>query len=214
MSTARNTTGYQAFKAGGTVMKADGGAMGTLSDMAAMKMAQKRAAKKPMGGRPMPAVAMKKGGYAEGGETKKTHMAEMSKMKGLEKDLQSHKSKSASMGHKGLKAGGKAMYKDGGTVAKAARAMSGNAMPMPTLAVAKPTKNTLNKGPASKVSTAAGTKSYPNTGKGIEKKVGGYKAGGPVEGAEKMPQGKKAPSAPVRISQLAGTFKKGGMVDC
>lgn len=30
--------------------------------------------------------------------------------------------------------------------------------------------------------------------------------------AEKMPQGKKAPSAPVRISMLSGTFKKGGAV--
>jgi hypothetical protein len=33
-------------------------------------------------------------------------------------------------------------------------------------------------------------------------------------GAEKMPQGKKAPSAPVRINQLAGTFKNGGKVEC
>jgi hypothetical protein len=29
-----------------------------------------------------------------------------------------------------------------------------------------------------------------------------------------MPQGKKAPSAPVRINQLAGTFKNGGKVEC
>ena len=42
----------------------------------------------------------------KGGESKKTHMAEMSKMKGLEKELKSHESKPASKGHKGLKTGG------------------------------------------------------------------------------------------------------------
>jgi hypothetical protein len=152
MASTKLTSGYQMYKDGGKVMKAEGGAMGTLSDIAAMKMAHKRGAKKPKGGRPMPsapmpAVAMKSGGYAEGGESKKTHKAEMTKVKGLEKDLKSHKSKPASMGHKGLKAGGKAGYKDGGNV-------------------------------------------------------------------EKMPQGKKAPSAPVRINQLAGTFKNGGKAGC
>lgn len=53
---------------------------------------------------PMP--AMKKGGKAEGGESKAMHKAEMSKMKGLEKELKSHESKPASKGHKGLKTGG------------------------------------------------------------------------------------------------------------
>ena len=64
---------------------------------------------------------MKKGGKAEGGESKKTHMAEMSKMKGLEKELKSHASKPASKGHKGLKTGGvingQGGYKAGGGVA-------------------------------------------------------------------------------------------------
>ena len=36
---------------------------------------------------------MKKGGKAEGGESKGMHKAEMSKMKGLEKELKSHESK-------------------------------------------------------------------------------------------------------------------------
>ena len=63
---------------------------------------------------------MKKGGKAEGGESKATHKAEMSKMKGLEKELKSHESKPASKGHKGLKTGGvtdgQGGYKTGGVV--------------------------------------------------------------------------------------------------
>jgi len=62
----------------------------------------------------MPMPPMKKGGKAEGGESKKTHMAEMSKMKGLEKELKSHESKPASKGHKGLKTGGVALGNAGG----------------------------------------------------------------------------------------------------
>ena len=53
---------------------------------------------------------------------------------------------------------------------------------------------------------------------------GGYKEGGKAKKyarggevvddgkAEKMPQGRKKPSAPVRINELAGTFKKGGKI--
>lgn len=41
-----------------------------------------------------------------------------------------------------------------------------------------------------------------------------YARGGMVDDgkAEKMPEGRKKPSAPVRINQLAGTFKKGGKI--
>ena len=55
--------------------------------------------------------------------------------------------------------------------------------------------------------------------------AGGYKKGGSAKkyarggavvqddgGAEKMPQGRKKPSAPVSITALSGTFKKGGSV--
>jgi hypothetical protein len=61
--------------------------------------------------------AMKKGG-----ESKATHMAEMSKMKGLAKELKSHESKPASKGHKGLATGGvvngQGGFKKGGAIAK------------------------------------------------------------------------------------------------
>ena len=75
---------------------------------------------------------MKKGGKAEGGESKSMHMAEMSKMKGLEKELKSHESKPASKGHKGLKTGGVALsnaggYKKGGKAQKyASGGLAGN----------------------------------------------------------------------------------------
>jgi hypothetical protein len=76
----------------------------------------------PSAGVPAPASpmpTMKKGGKAEM-ESKSTHKAEMSKMKGLEKELKSHESKPASKGHKGLKTGGVVMgqggYKAGGII--------------------------------------------------------------------------------------------------
>lgn len=42
----------------------------------------------------------------------------------------------------------------------------------------------------------------------------GYAKGGKVDDgkAEKMPQGNKKPSAPVKINELSGTFKKGGKI--
>jgi len=74
-------------------------------------------------------------------------------------------------------------------------------------------------------STPAGV---TNTSTGEVKKgnAGGYKKGGAAKKAfatggvvdtgrpVAMPQGKKPPSKPVAISQLSGTFKKGGKVEC
>ena len=137
------------MKKGGSTTKAKkmadgGGAMGMMAGTPALvgrpavnapvrapmkpSMASRRKAmmaKKPMpattpSGPSMAMPTMKKGGKAEGGESKKTHMAEMSKMKGLEKELKSHASKPASKGHKGLKTGGvingQGGYKKGGGV--------------------------------------------------------------------------------------------------
>ena len=63
-------------------------------------------AKKPM----MPSAEamppMKKGGKAEGGESKAAHKAEMSAIKGVDKKLTKHSAMAASKGHKGLKTGG------------------------------------------------------------------------------------------------------------
>jgi hypothetical protein len=67
-------------------------------------MASRRKAMMPK--KAMPAAPMAP--MKNGGESKATHKAEMTKMKGLEKELKSHESKPASKGHKGLKSGGMA----------------------------------------------------------------------------------------------------------
>ena len=90
-------------------------------------MASRRKAMMPK----KPAAPMAMPPMKEGGESKKTHMAEMSKMKGLEKELKSHESKPASKGHKGLKTGGVALgnaggFKKGGDVKMAKGGVAGN----------------------------------------------------------------------------------------
>jgi len=186
----------------------------------------------------MPATPMMK----KGGETEKEHKAEMTKMKGLEKELKSHESKPASKAHKGLKSGGMACatggvtngqggYKKGGNVKKYAKGgLTGNGI-----------INTENQGGKYRdtlMHTAEyTTKTSGKTG-GVKKgngggyatggvalgNAGGYKkggspkkayaAGGTVDSGRPaaMPQGRKKPSTPVSINQLSGTFKKGGSV--
>jgi hypothetical protein len=288
MSTVKSTTGYQAFKKGGYVeKKADGGAMGALSDMAAMKMADKRKAKKaptaamedkypPRAGRPMPsktpmtaptAIGMKK--MKKGGEA---HEDVKMDKKVVSKAVHKHEGAM----HPGkpltkLKTGGvtsgakndsMACYKDGGAIGSAVKNHARGVSSMPHGSAPAPTKATLGGNDAAWARTKHNThanstkstlKDYGATGEVAKTKTGGYKNGGGVVpkfafggpadqpsmvvkrkggsmkkayadggkvskdaamGAEKMPQGKKAPSAPVRINQLAGTFKNGGKVEC
>ena len=181
-------------------------------------------AKKPA---PMAMPPMK-----EGGESKKTHMAEMSKMKGLEKELKSHESKPASKGHKGLKSGGMATggvtngqggYKKGGGV-------SGNGI-INTESQGGEYRNTKmdtakpNHSPAKTGDVKLGNGGGYKTGGVMKSNAGGYKMGGKTSKkayatggtvnsgrAVAMPQGAKKPSSPVSINQLSGTFKKGGSV--
>ena len=179
-------------------------------------------AKKPMpattpSGPAMAMPTMKKGGKAEGGESKKTHMAEMSKMKGLEKELKSHESKPASKGHKGLKTGGvtdgQGGYKTGGVVLGNGGGYKDGGMPMKD---GKPAfigdgKGMKHGGMATggvKMGNAGG---YKMGGKSSKK---AYATGGTVDSGKPvaMPQGAKKPSQPVSINQLSGTFKKGGKV--
>jgi hypothetical protein len=146
LSEAKDTPGYQAFKKGGAVKKADGGAMGTLSDLAAIKLAGKRAAKKPMGARPamptatpapMPATSAGMPGMKKGGMMKEGGKADMAQDKAMIKkafkqhDMQEHK------GGKGtdlkLKKGGasKKAYATGGAVEMA----EGKKKPTPPVAI-------------------------------------------------------------------------------
>jgi hypothetical protein len=192
--------------------------------------------RKAMAAKPkaMPATPMMK----KGGESKAAHMAEKSKMKGLEKELKSHESKPASKAHKGLKTGGVALgngggYKKGGDVKKYAKGgLTGNGV-ISVATSAKGAEGYKN----TKMKTAEYTgKSSGKTGGvkdgnaggyatgGVALGQGGYKdggkakkayaAGGTVDSGHPvaMPQGRKKPSTPVSINQLSGTFKKGGKV--
>ena len=235
MKTGGDTSGHKKMADGGGAMSA---IMGTpaLVGRPAVNAPVRTPGKPPMAARrkamaAKPMAPMKKGGKAEGGESKKEHMAEMKEMKGLEKELKSHESKPASKAHKGLKTGGVAMgnaggYKKGGATKKYA---SGGII------------NTENQGGAyrnTKMHTAEYTGKTSGTTGGVkEGNAGGYKTGGVALGnaggfkmggkAKKayaaggtvdsghpvaMPQGRKKPSTPVSINQLSGTFKKGGSV--
>jgi hypothetical protein len=166
----------------------------------------------------MPMPAMKKGGKAEGGESKAAHKAEMAEMGKIEKELKSHEGKPASKAHKGLKTGGvidgQGGYAKGGIIntekqggeyrntkmhtsspdrspAKTGGVKDGNGGGYATGGVAKANAGGYKKGGSSK-------KAYATGGK--------VNSGAPVA----MPQGSKPVPAPVSIGRLAGTYKAGG----
>lgn len=199
----------------------------------------KMARRKPMIKPPMAAPVMKKGGRAEGGETKAEHKAEMKAIKGLGKELKSHEGKPASKGHKGLKTGGvveaQGGYKAGGIIkstkgeTKMVHAKRDNVKPgtgdvkmnkpagYKSGGAARFVDNNVVGTPPGVTNRTTGDVKLGNAG-GFKK--GGaakkrYATGGAVNSgrAVAMPQGAKKPSAPVAIDRLAGTFKKGGQVE-
>ena len=179
------------------------------------------APKAPIGNPAMPSTPMKKGG-----ESKATHKAEMSKMKGLEKELKSHESKPASKGHKGLKSGGMATggvtngqggYAKGGIINTEGQ---GGAYRNTKMNTAKPdhspaTTGGVKNGNGGGYATGGVTKSnaggYKMGGKASKK---AYATGGTVDSGKPvaMPQGAKKPSPPISINRLTGTYKSGGKV--
>jgi hypothetical protein len=191
------------------------------------------ASKAPIGNPSMPSTPMK-----NGGESKATHKAEMTKMKGLEKELKSHESKPASKGHKGLATGGVALgqggYKKGGNVKKYAKGgVAGNGV-IPESASAKgagPYRNT-EMHTAEYTGKSSGVTGGVKNGNGGGYKTGGvalgngggykmggvpkkaYATGGTVDSGKPvaMPQGAKKPSPPISINRLTGTYKSGGKV--
>jgi hypothetical protein len=187
---------------------------------------------------PMDMPPMKKGGKAEGGESKATHKAEMSKMKGLEKELKSHEGKPASKGHKGLKSGGMATggvtngqggYKKGGDVKMAKGGVAGNGI-INTENQGGKYRDTLmhtakpDHSPAKTGDVKNGNGGGYKTGGVTKSNAGGYKMGGSTKKAYAtggtvnsgkpvaMPQGAKKPTPPVSTNRISGTFKKGGTV--
>ena len=212
------------LKRGGEVKKQMGGVMGRPAAMAGMParggMAPAAAPRKPsMAARRRAMMAMPAGAAPAGpvggagrmmkvgGESKAEHKAEMAKMAKTEKELKAHEAKPASKAHKGLKTGGVANaqggYAMGGKVSttypdkspdKTGGVKMGNGGGYATGGVAKANAGGYKKGGSAKKAYATG---------------GRVDSGAPVA----MPQGRKAPSKPVSISRLSGTFKEGGKVD-
>jgi len=177
-------------------------------------------AKKPAA---MAMPPMKKGGNAE-----------MSKMKGLEKELKSHESKPASKGHKGLKTGGVALgnaggFKKGGMATGGVKLGNGGGYKEGGMSMVEKNGKMVpdfaadGKGKMKKGGMMGG--GMMATGGVALGNAGGYKAGGKTSKKAyatggtvnsgkpvAMAQGAKKPSSPVSINRYAGTFKKGGKV--
>jgi hypothetical protein len=219
------------LKKGGSVKKAMGGMMGAPMDApmpARGGMMPVATPKRPsMAARRAAMMGMKgMGGMKEGGESKATHKAEMSKMKGLEKELKSHEGKPASKGHKGLATGGIAKstkpggyatggvvngqggYKKGGAIAKDGiinTESQGGAYRDTKMVTAKPDNNSAPTGDV-KLGNGGGYKKG-----GATKKH--YATGGAVNNSgHAVAYPAKKPSAPVSNDRQSGTFKKGGSV--
>jgi hypothetical protein len=215
------------LKKGGSVKKAMGGMMG--APMGSAMPA--RGGMMPVARPKKPSMAMRRAAMAgatmkEGGESKGMHKAEMTKMKGLEKELKSHESKPASKGHKGLATGGIAKstkpggyatggvvngqggYKKGGAIAKSGiinTESQGGEYRNTKMDTAHPNHNSAPTGDV-KLGNGGGYKKG-----GATKKH--YATGGAVNNsghAVAMPA--KKPSAPVSNDRQSGTFKKGGSV--
>ena len=218
------------LKKGGSVKKADGGMMGAPMGSPMGSAMPARGGMMPVARPKRPTMAARRAammGMKEGGESKGMHKAEMTKMKGLEKELKSHESKPASKGHKGLATGGIAKstkpggyatggvvngqggYKKGGAIAsvipESVSAKGGEGYKNTKMVTAHPDNNSAPTGDV-KLGNGGGYKKG-----GATKKH--YATGGAVNNsghAVAMPA--KKPSAPVSNDRQSGTFKKGGSV--
>jgi hypothetical protein len=218
------------LKKGGSVKKAMGGMMDAPMGSSMGSAMPARGGMMPVARPKRPTMAARRAamlGMKEGGESKGTHKAEMSKMKGLEKELKSHESKPASKGHKGLATGGIAKstkpggYATGGVVNGQGGYKKGGAIAsvIPASVSAKGAEGYKN----TKMDTAHPNHNSAPTGDVKLGNGGGYKKGGATKKhyatggavnnsghAVAMPA--KKPSAPVSNDRQSGTFKKGGSV--
>jgi len=224
------------LKKGGSVKKAMGGSMGMPMDASMASSAPARGGMMPVARPKRPTMAARRaamlgmkgmqGGMKEGGESKATHKAEMSKMKGLEKELKSHEGKPASKGHKGLATGGIAKstkpggYATGGVVNGQGGYKKGGAIAKDGII------NTEGQGGKyrdTKMVTATPDNNSAPTGDVKLGNGGGYKKGGATKkhyatggavnnSGHAVAYPAKKPSAPVSNDRQSGTFKKGGSV--
>ncbi len=211
-----------------SVAPARGGAMPAANPMRPSMAARRRAMMAmPAGAAPAAPVGMAGRMMKEGGESKAEHKAEMAKMAKTAKALKEHADKPASKAHKGLKTGGVVMgqagYKKGGAVVPKSGIINtegqGGVYRNTLVHTAKPDTS-----PAKTGEVKMGNDGGFATGGVAKANAGGYKKGGAAKKAYAtggvvnsgapvaMPQGRKKPSAPVSITQLSGTFKKGGKV--
>lgn len=217
------------LKKGGSVKKADGGMMGAPMGSPMGSAMPARGGMMPVARPKRPTMAARRAamlGMKEGGESKGMHKAEMTKMKGLEKELKSHESKPASKGHKGLATGGIAKstkpggYATGGVVNGQGGYKKGGAIAKSGII------NTEGQGGEyrnTKMDTAKPDTNSSPTGEVKLGNGGGYKKGGATKkryatGGAVNDSGRavaypaKKPSAPVSNDRQSGTFKKGGSV--
>ena len=217
------------LKKGGSVKKADGGMMGAPMGSPMGSAMPARGGMMPVARPKRPTMAARRAamlGMKEGGESKGMHKAEMTKMKGLEKELKSHESKPASKGHKGLATGGIAKstkpggYATGGVVNGQGGYKKGGAIAKSGII------NTEGQGGEyrnTKMDTAKPDTNSAPTGDVKLGNGGGYKKGGATKkrfatGGAVNDSGRavaypaKKPSAPVSNDRQSGTFKKGGSV--
>jgi len=215
-------------------MPARGGMMGANSPMKPSMAMRRRAMKGlpsgagpagPIGGAaqmqasmpPAPmAPPMKKGGKAEGGESKAMHKSEMKAIKGVKSDLKSHAAKTASKGHKGLKSGGMACATGGVVDGQGGYAKGGI---INTEGQGGKYRNT-------KMDTTKPDHSPAKTGGVKMGNGGGYKDGGmamvekggkmvpdfAADGKGKMAKGGMACATGGVMKSNAGGYKKGGKI--
>ena len=208
------------------VKKMDGGVMGSLAGtsaapmgnpVAARAMAAKRMAKRPT----PPARGMAAPARPAMPPAMPMGRPMMKKGGGVEAELKKHESMPASKAHMGLKTGGIAKstkpggYKTGGVVDGQGGFKKGGSVPA----------NGIIKTMTNKTTKVVGAKPDNNSAPTGDVKMGnagGYKKGGAakkhfatggvVDTGRAVAMPKKAPSSPVAISELSGTFKKGGRV--
>ena len=204
-------------------MSMAGDTMGGAAPMRPSLAARRRMMRnRPSGAAPAAPVGSAAQVMKKGGETKSEHAAEMKKMSKTAEKLKEHADKPASKAHKGLKTGGvvkgQGGYKTGGVVMGQGGYKAGG------IITEKEGSKDAGEYKNTKMVTTKPDHSPAKTGGVKLGNGGGYKKGGAAkkyaEGgsvndsgkAEKMPQGRKKPSASVSITELSGTFKKGGSV--
>lgn len=212
------------------VKKMDGGVMGALSrtpapttPMGNPAAARAMAAKRPMRAPAAPARGIPAVGRAAPAAAPAAPMGRPMMKKGgdVSAKLEKHASMPASKAHKGLKTGGIAKstkpgeYKTGGVVDGQGGFKKGGSVPASGIIKSKVGKTTkvvgakpdMNSAPTGdvKMGNAGGFKKG-----GTAKKA--FATGGVVDTGRAVAMPKKAPSKPVAITELSGTFKKGGRV--